>query len=358
MLRLQSKYYGLMIASFVAAAAQPAVAQLALLTDSFSRTVGEPPILGPGTPLVPDWGMNDNAAGGTISQTYEVSNQHVDATSTWRSGAFVDGSVGKLGYAHAEIQHDWATDPRVLASGKLTVEFDLIFSGGSGHFGWWFGASETVFEPNNGASGGGVPVTNANVDAAVFFRTGGGTGGSVTGGTIVNNTFAIDPPMSTVFPNQIRLEIETGDFQFGSLGSVSLYVNGSTSPVDINGAAEGAALNFDWDSEGSAFMGFSRNSSPAVVSIDNLKISTLEVPTLVGDYNFDGKVDAADYTVWRDGSPLADGSGNGTVGPEDYTLWANNYGATATSSAVTIPEPSALALIACGLLFVRRRSAA
>jgi hypothetical protein len=94
------------------------------------------------------------------------------------------------------------------------------------------------------------------------------------------------------------------------------------------------------------------------VSIDNLKISTLEVPVLIGDYNFDGRVDAADYTVWRDGSLLADGSGNGTVGPEDYTLWANNYGAVAAASSLAIPEPSALVLVICGVLLVGRRTAA
>jgi hypothetical protein len=54
----------------------------------------------------------------------------------------------------------------------------------------------------------------------------------------------------------------------------------------------------------------------------------------LGDYNRDGQVDAADYTVWRNtlgaGGLMpyagADGSGNGMVGPEDYLVWKAHYG--------------------------------
>lgn len=68
---------------------------------------------------------------------------------------------------------------------------------------------------------------------------------------------------------------------------------------------------------------------------------------LPGDYNHDGVVDAADYTVWRDGgSP--DNSQSGRA------LWANNYGATAGTS-IAIPEPSGAALIAVLLYTGQRR---
>ncbi|MCA9238803.1 MAG: hypothetical protein KDA37_01325, partial [Planctomycetales bacterium] len=55
-------------------------------------------------------------------------------------------------------------------------------------------------------------------------------------------------------------------------------------------------------------------------------------PTLSGDYNGDGLVDAADYSVWRDslgqtGAGLpADADQNGVVGFEDYLRWRGNYG--------------------------------
>ena len=52
-----------------------------------------------------------------------------------------------------------------------------------------------------------------------------------------------------------------------------------------------------------------------------------------GDYNRDGTVDAADYTVWRDNlgasvAPLtgADGDGNGVVDATDYAVWKSQFG--------------------------------
>ena len=58
-------------------------------------------------------------------------------------------------------------------------------------------------------------------------------------------------------------------------------------------------------------------------------------PSVYGDYNHNGLVDAADYTLWRNtlgGSvtayDAADGSGNGTIGPEDYAVWKSHFGQT------------------------------
>ncbi|MGL4513758.1 MAG: hypothetical protein ACRCT8_11765 [Lacipirellulaceae bacterium] len=343
---------GFAIAALLGVAAA-APAQTVLFSDAFSRTIGEAPTTDPGDPLNTDWGPNDNALGGTISQTYQVSNQHVDSTSGWRSGALVDGAKGQLGYAHAEVQHNWATDAAVLAAGRMTVEFDLILAGGAGggHIGWWFGTADSVFEEATGAAGGGTPVSNANVDASVFFRVGGGTGGSFDSGVAVNNTFNIVPAMSTTAANQVRLEVVTGDFQSGAPGSVSLFLNGSATPIDINGAAAGNDVDFVWDAEGAAYMGFSRNSSPTLLSIDNLRISVPTAAATPGDYNADGAVNAADYSVWRDnlgGAASAlngAGSGAATVVPADYDRWVANYGVGA-SSATAIPEPAAIAALA------------
>ncbi|MCA9260542.1 MAG: hypothetical protein KDA61_15120, partial [Planctomycetales bacterium] len=49
--------------------------------------------------------------------------------------------------------------------------------------------------------------------------------------------------------------------------------------------------------------------------------------SLLGDYNGNGSVDAADYTIWKDsfgqsGQDLAaDGNGNGVIDAADYTIW-------------------------------------
>lgn len=99
---------------------------------------------------------------------------------------------------------------------------------------------------------------------------------------------------------------------------------------------------------------------------DAVVISSVFVrPLLRGDYNFDGDVDAADYTLWKDtlGSTVraeADGNGDGVIDSTDYAVWKNNYGRSSEGSAVGVPEPTAgfLSLLACfGSASRRRRRA-
>lgn len=78
-----------------------------------------------------------------------------------------------------------------------------------------------------------------------------------------------------------------------------------------------------------------------------------------GDYNANGKVDAADYVVWRNtnGQSVpngtgADGSGNGSVGPEDYSFWRSKFGQSIGSGASleggAVPEPASFAAFCIG----------
>lgn len=80
-----------------------------------------------------------------------------------------------------------------------------------------------------------------------------------------------------------------------------------------------------------------------------------------GDFNGDGVVDAADYTVWRDNelnvdeSALSVGSGDGgDVGPGDYSLWSTYFGAIGvvdTGLSVATPEPTTIGLaVIAGLM--------
>ncbi len=82
---------------------------------------------------------------------------------------------------------------------------------------------------------------------------------------------------------------------------------------------------------------------------------------LEGDYNGDGFVNAADYTVYRDtfGSTSdlrADGDASGQVDAADLGVWSVNFGAS-TPTSVAVPEPAAgvLAAFAMAGLLGRRR---
>ncbi|MCH2184119.1 MAG: PEP-CTERM sorting domain-containing protein, partial [Mariniblastus sp.] len=87
---------------------------------------------------------------------------------------------------------------------------------------------------------------------------------------------------------------------------------------------------------------------------------------LAGDYDGNGVVDAADYTIFQDNlggdSAVLSGNGSGaaTVVQADYLRWVANFGSSAAgsdSSGAAVPEPSSLALIllAGSLGLVRRR---
>lgn len=85
--------------------------------------------------------------------------------------------------------------------------------------------------------------------------------------------------------------------------------------------------------------------------------------TIAGDYNGNGIVDAADYTVWRNtfgqtGVGLAaDGDGSGEIDAADYTFWVNNFGNNAgNATANAVPEPHSMVLMMGLLLSVLQRS--
>ncbi len=87
---------------------------------------------------------------------------------------------------------------------------------------------------------------------------------------------------------------------------------------------------------------------------------------LLGDYNHNGDVDAADYTVWRNslgqsGFALpADGDDSRAVDMADYLVWRDNYGKTSPiggsgAAAIVAPEPASLLLATLALLLLPRR---
>ena len=98
-----------------------------------------------------------------------------------------------------------------------------------------------------------------------------------------------------------------------------------------------------------------------------------ELAGLPGDYNDDGKVDLADYTVWRNNlgasitldNEVADVT-PGMVTVEDYTAWKDRFGdstivSLAVSSPNNVPEPSAgvivfLGLVGVGTIALRKRN--
>lgn len=95
---------------------------------------------------------------------------------------------------------------------------------------------------------------------------------------------------------------------------------------------------------------------------NDLVLTFLGISGLAGDFNADGVVDAADYTVWRDNLGAADetalnGNGNGADGVDsaDYALWKANFGNTSGAGAgsrASVPEPTSITLLLLSLAAV------
>ena len=92
-------------------------------------------------------------------------------------------------------------------------------------------------------------------------------------------------------------------------------------------------------------------------------------PGVPGDYNHNGKVETADYTVWRDSlgaqgvGLAADGNRNFQIDAADYSVWKSNFGQPLDGSASSLvgataglpgsvsplPEPTTILLLIAGI---------
>ncbi len=139
-----------------------------------------------------------------------------------------------------------------------------------------------------------------------------------------------------------------------------------TIPEDTGGAAFSFVISDD------GFGGGPADSFGQALLLDNIIFEAIDRDP--GDYNGDGVVNAADYTVWRDnlgtepptapyvnrdatnldGEEIINHNGDGQAGVDaaDYTVWANNFGAVSGAPASSVPEPTAAMLVAFGLIAV------
>lgn len=169
-------------------------------------------------------------------------------------------------------------------------------------------------------------------------------GPNITSLTSLQNVpWAVDDPLWTTGVN-----LASGSFSAGS-----------TPDFNASGVMDGTLLT----SIGDLLAPGARSSA---LEITTLVRTNLDFGVATGDYNGDGSVDAADYTLWRDTqgqsvTPVtgADGDGDGFIGIGDYLVWQDNFGssAPATALAVAVPEPTgASILLALACLAGARKS--
>jgi uncharacterized protein YkwD len=147
----------------------------------------------------------------------------------------------------------------------------------------------------------------------------------------------------------VRIDVDGSGFY-----AISSTSGGYSLPVSENGTYE---VSFS----GGGFDSFVTTAS--IVNGKNFKVDYLvEAPDILfGDYNNDGTVNAADYTVYRNrkagigGTTLEYGDDTPGVGYDDFLRWRMHYGemngagASLFNETVGVPEPTSLAMIALGV---------
>jgi len=148
----------------------------------------------------------------------------------------------------------------------------------------------------------------------------------------------------------------TAAFDF-DLGVIELYKNGqplASSDADTESWGVTPSVNFTSSTNaggikiGGSYPDNSQERNPFNGRIDELMffnktLSASEVAAqfqlfsnIPGDFNVDGTVNAADYTIWRDGL-------GGTHTVAEYDVWKSHFGTTGFGGAgnvATVPEPS------------------
>ena len=317
---------------------------------SFNLTLGSVSIDGGTLQLEGGDGRSvDNHAGGNggAGGTLKVSG----GTFTLNSGtvALVGGSGGSGGSAGStgspgQVNIDGGT--LTMNGGELTTG-SLSLSGGAFNF-----------------NGGKLRATTVNGKLIV----GGTLAPGITTGTLTVNGGYTQGPAGT-------LEIELGGTSAGQFDrlvtTASTTLGGALHVVITNGFVPQAGNSFDILDLATFTGTFATLNLPGGGLTWNTSLlyltGTISAGGVVGDYNKNGTVDAADYVVWRKtlgqtGTGLAaDGNFNNIIDAGDYDVFRARFGQTAGSGAGTmantaVPEP-ATALLLCLAIpaFIHRR---
>lgn len=279
----------------------------------------------------------------TVSQMKSVAQQY--GLPLWMT-EFTMGAMGTAGlpqdpFAWASLTHDLISTYDVSA-------VDYLW----GFFGEWEGNATTLISLNNtGATYDGYTLNKTYYTTGQFSRF-------------------IEPGATRISAESSDAEVDiTAYLSNSELVLVAINNGHSSKEVSISLSGLPDVTQFEQirtsATENWAIL-------PAVVVIGSNFTATLpgnSIQTLIasvldavpGDYNENGTVDAADYTLWRDnlGSSAAlPNDDTAGVGPDDYARWKANFGQTAGRGALAnraVPESPAMVMFLVGMLAIIAR---
>ncbi len=211
-----------------------------------------------------------------------------------------------------------------------------------------------------GGAGGGVAISNASVSAFTGFFVQPSAAINGATGLMIHDGYVY---VSSLFTASIqRFTLSSG------LMDVSWGITGVAFPQDLVEAPDGNGFL-------AGILGFSGGAGNiSRYAFDGTFLSTFATPSqngfveatafvvvpklMVGDFNNNGIVDAADYIMWRNASPTATLPNDGTPGVvdgSDYSDWRTNFGKSAPISSTSLgtqlaPEPADVLLLFMAIL--------
>lgn len=256
----------------------------------------------------------------TLHTDYLNNGYHPDVIQSWIDDGDYDEIQRRLGY---RFELEEAKLPEsVRPAGLMPVEFTIENVG----FGELFNPRHVEVTLTNNSTG--VTVT-APLSVDPRFWSGGETNTVATQllvpAELAEGTYSVGiwmPDAESSLRDDTRYAIR---FANQGVWDETTGINVLTTSLSVDSDAPGVAFLTD---------GFA-------------EVAELNDLVLAGDFNLDGTVNAADYTVWRDNA-------GGTYDADDYTQWAANFGATlptaSSSGAASVPEPTALIAAIMALL--------
>ena len=249
----------------------------------------------------------------------------------------------------------YASFSGVATADDATITLDVAYSAGAGSSGSWQLLGRIDSTPMSASGEFGLSAVRALLDDIDF-----GMGGNAV--SLASGIGAIDP-IDFGGPNQREPVIQLGtgviDLIYGqdlseSNGNILVFNVGLSGDTMLASGTFSAGMTpaFGQDDSGPSTL-FTQalflpsGSTPILsggISADSTFTSVIDNLPVLGDYNLDGTVNAADYTIWRDNENsttnlAADGNGDLVVDGADYTIWVNNFG-QGSVTALAVPEPS------------------
>jgi fibronectin-binding autotransporter adhesin len=276
------------------------------------------------------------------TNTYTFSGGNINGSSVGGGGALFLAGTGPVTIdssytAAGPIASNKSGSGSATFNGAITAATTLTVNGGAVTL-----AGANTYSGDNTVNGGSLTASGAS---ATF----GGGDVTVSGG---------------------NLEISSGVANaIADTATMSLMGGGTAGMPDIGYAMLGAGINetiatliLAGNTLGSGTFGSSSSlaANPGLVGLGlnpdeffaGTGIITVPPMSLPGDYNNDGKVNAADYVLWRKDP-------NSFGGPGGYGIWRQNFGNPPGSGATLgngagVPEPGSLLFVALASLSLAR----